>query len=70
MTPLEWPLWWRGDRRLALEHRDLEAVVAQRELARRREADDPGADHGDVAFAGGWSASRHACETSRVVACP
>ena len=40
-----------GDPALALEHGDPDAVVAQRQLARDREADDPRADDGDVAFA-------------------
>ena len=41
-----------GDPRLALEHRDPEPVVAQRQLAGDGEADDPGADDDEVAFAG------------------
>ena len=41
-----------GDRRLALEYGDPEAVVAPGELARDREADDPGADDDEVRFAG------------------
>ena len=40
-----------GDPRLALEHRDPQPVVAQRQLARDGEADDPGADDDDVALA-------------------
>ena len=40
-----------ADRRLALEHGDPQAVVAQRQLARHREPDDPGADDDEVAFA-------------------
>ena len=51
MTPLEWPVWWAAIARLALEHDDPQAVVAQRQLARRGEADDPGADDDDVALA-------------------
>ena len=51
MTPLEWLVWCAAIARLALEHRDPQPVVAQRELAGDREADDPGADDDDVAFA-------------------
>ena len=61
-----------GDRRLALEHGDPEAVVAQGQLARDREADDPGADDDEVAFAGRSALGMHAarlaawrCRSSR-----
>jgi ATP-dependent DNA ligase len=53
------------DRWLALEHRDPEPVVAQRELAGHGEPDDPGADDDDVALARGLRGV-HACETNRV----
>jgi len=43
----------RSDSRLALEHDHPQAVVAQRELACNRQADDAGADDNDVAFARG-----------------
>ena len=52
MTPLEWPVWCAAIARLALEHGDPQPGVAERQLAGDREADDPGADHGDVALAG------------------
>ena len=44
ITPLELPGLVRRDLRLALEHGDPDAVVAQRQLARGREAHDPGSD--------------------------
>src|SRR5213079_2973629 len=40
-----------ADPQLALQHRDADAVVAERQLASHREPDDSGADDDDVAFA-------------------
>src|SRR5215207_434622 len=48
-----------------LEHRDADAVVAQRQLARHGEAHDPGADDHDVGLPR-WLAGRHGCHTSAV----
>jgi hypothetical protein len=49
----------RGDRALALEDRDSDAVVPERELAAGREPDDPRADDDDVAVARGVAGVRH-----------
>ena len=54
-----------GDPRLAVEDGDPNPVVAQPQLARDRQADDPGADHDDVALAW-WLGRGHGCQTSRV----
>jgi hypothetical protein len=46
----------RTDPGLAIEHADVETVVAQRQLPCRSEADDAGADDEDVALA--WRLGR------------
>jgi hypothetical protein len=40
-----------ADPRLAVKHADVEAIVAQRQLPRRGEADDASADDDHVALA-------------------
>ena len=57
MTPLVLPVWCAAIELLALEDRDPDAVVPERELARDRQPDDAGADDDDVALARGMAGS-------------